>query len=226
MIAGAVVALTSSLWLGCAREAEQPLNAPSLAQALADLTVLDSLDVAIDTAQGSIPCEVFPARTPRAVAMFVGLARGRGAWRDPRTNEVVRRPYYRGLSFFRAIPGALIQAGCPLGNGTGHPGYRIPVESAPGDHERLMQPGALLLARYHPAPNREDPNPPPAGHVIGSQFVIALTDMSHLAGEVTVIGACRSLDVVRRIAGRVAAGERPQLNDVRFPEPVPHGSER
>jgi cyclophilin family peptidyl-prolyl cis-trans isomerase len=44
-----------------------------------------------------------------------------------------------------------------------------------------------------------------AGHVIGSQFVITLTDMRHLAGQVTVIGAGSELDVVGRLAERVAA---------------------
>ena len=115
---------------------------------------------------------------------------------------------YRDLAFFRAIPDALVQSGCPLGNGTGHPGYRIPVESGPDDARRLAHPGALLLARYHPAPNRVDPAPPPPGHVIGSQFVIALTDMSHLANEVTVIGSCSNLARVGAIASLVAAGGR------------------
>jgi cyclophilin family peptidyl-prolyl cis-trans isomerase len=115
---------------------------------------------------------------------------------------------YRDLAFFRAIPDALVQSGCPIGDGTGHPGYRLAVESSADDARRLARPGALLLARYHPAPNRIDPAPPPPGHVIGSQFVIALTDMRHLAGDVTVIGACSDLERVRAIASVVAAGER------------------
>jgi len=101
-----------------------------------------------------------------------------------------------------------VQSGCPVGDGTGHPGYRIPVESSPDDARRLAEPGALLLARYHPAPNRDDPEPPPPGHVIGSQFVIAVSDMSHLAGEVTVIGSCSDLPRVRAMASLVASGER------------------
>jgi peptidyl-prolyl cis-trans isomerase B (cyclophilin B) len=115
---------------------------------------------------------------------------------------------YRDLAFFRAIPDALVQSGCPVGDGTGHPGYRLAVESSADDSQRLARPGALLLARYHPAPNRTDPAPPPPGHVIGSQFVIALADMSHLANAVTVIGSCSDLERVRAIALTVASGKR------------------
>jgi peptidyl-prolyl cis-trans isomerase A (cyclophilin A) len=121
--------------------------------------------------------------------MFVGLARGRAAWRDPRGAAVTQRPMYRDLPFFRAIANAMLQSGCPIGNGTGHPGYRTPIESGANDASRFARPRALLLARYHPAPNRVDPDRPPPGHVIGSQFVVTLTDMSHLAGQIRVIGA-------------------------------------
>jgi cyclophilin family peptidyl-prolyl cis-trans isomerase len=131
---------------------------------------------------------------------------------------------YRDLPFFRAIPDALVQSGCPLGNGTGHPGYRIPVEPSPDDAQRLGRPGALLLARYHPPPNRVDPAPPPPGHVIGSQFVITLTDMSHLANEVTVIGSCTDLARVGAIASLVATGgRRVELTRVSIEGVLPDG---
>lgn len=139
--------------------------------------------------------------------MVVGLAAGRAPFRAA-SGEVVRRPYYRDMRFFRAIDGVLVQTGCPLNNGTGHPGYRIPVEPDPADGERLARPGALFLARYTPPPNRPDPAPPPPGEVIGPQLVVALANMSHLAGKVTVLGVCEDLDIVRRIAGVVARKER------------------
>jgi cyclophilin family peptidyl-prolyl cis-trans isomerase len=122
---------------------------------------------------------------------------------------VVRRPLYQDLAVFRGTPGALMQTGCPIGDGTGHPGYRIPVEASDGDAARLGRPGALVLARYTPPPNRIDPAPPPPGDVIGSQFAVTLTDMGHLAGQVTVIGSCADLDVVARVAALVAGKERP-----------------
>jgi len=163
----------------------------------------------METTEGAIRCELDPTRTPKSVAMFVGFATGRAPWRDPRTQQIVRRPLYADLAVFRAIPDALVQSGCPLGDGTGTPGYRVPVEPAADDRARLARPGALLLARYNPPPNRVDPSPPPPGAVIGSQFVVTLTDMSHLADQVTVVGSCADLDVARRVAKVVASRERP-----------------
>jgi peptidyl-prolyl cis-trans isomerase A (cyclophilin A) len=198
--------------LGCTPEAA-PLP-PSLAQALHGLARTTPLEVMLHTSEGKIPCTLDAQAAPRAVALFVGLARGRAAWRDPRTERVVHTPLYRDLSFFRAIAGAMLQSGCPLDNGTGHPGYRLPVEVAPDDDARLSRPGVLLLAHYQSPPNRVDPSPPPAGHVIGSQFVIGLTDMRHLAGKVSVIGKCRQLAIAHRVAERVVAQQSARLQRV------------
>jgi cyclophilin family peptidyl-prolyl cis-trans isomerase len=185
---------------------EKPLGPPS-AEEIG--VARGNVAITIDTTEGAIHCELDGARTPKSVAMFVGLATGRAPWRDPKTREIVRRPFYSDLAVFRAIPDALVQTGCPIGDGTGTPGYRIPVETSADDRERLARPGVLLLARYNPAPNRPDPNPPPPGDVIGSQIVIALSNMSHLADQVTVIGSCADHDVVRRISNLVAKKERP-----------------
>jgi peptidyl-prolyl cis-trans isomerase A (cyclophilin A) len=198
---------------GCRRQHDaggvgDALGPPAPEVALAGLPPGRPIAVRLETTEGTIHCELDPVRTPRAVALFVGLATGRARWRDPRTAAIGQRPLYDDLTFFRAIPDAMVQSGCPLGNGTGHPGYRIAVEQSPDDARRLARPGALLLARYHPAPNRVDPAPPPPGQVIGSQFVIALTDMSHLAGEVSVIGSCSDLARVSAVAVAVASGER------------------
>jgi peptidyl-prolyl cis-trans isomerase A (cyclophilin A) len=175
------------------------------------------LAATLETTEGVVRCIIEPARAPRAAAMFVGFAQGTARWRDPATGRPAHRPLYQDLSVFRATPGVSMQTGCPVGDGTGHPGYRIPVETSDDDRARLARPGALLFARYNPAPNRVDPHPPPTGHVIGSQFVVSLTDMSHLAGEHTVLGTCSDLDVVARIAAVVASKERPvRLTAVRI----------
>jgi peptidyl-prolyl cis-trans isomerase A (cyclophilin A) len=187
---------------------ERPLGPPSIDDALGGLPRDRPISIALETTEGAIHCDLDPTRAPKTVAMFVGFATGRASWRDPRTREIVRRPLYADLAVFRAIPNALVQTGCPIGDGTGTPGYRIPVETSPDDRERLARPGVLLLARYNPPPDRVDPNPPPPGDVIGSQFVIALQDMSHLADRTTVIGACSDLDVVRRVSKVVATKER------------------
>jgi len=183
------------------------LGPPSASVALAGLSLRAPIRIRLETSEGAVGCRLDPVRAPRAVALFVGLATGRARWRD-RQGGIVARPMYRDLAFFRAIPGMLVQSGCPVGDGTGSPGYRIPVETSQDDAQLLGEPGALLLARYHPAPNRVDPAPPPAGHVIGSQFVITLGKMSHLAGEVSVIGTCVDLERVATMATLVAAGER------------------
>lgn len=169
----------------------------------------ESIEARIETDQGILRCQVNHRRTPRAAAMFVALAAGRWRWRDPATRAETDRPMYENIEFFRAIEHVMIQSGCPLNKGTGDPGYRIEVEADAGDAQRLSQPGALVLARYTPPANREDPHPPMAGQVLGSQFAILLTDMHHLAGQVSVIGQCSELDVAHAIATRLARDKVP-----------------
>ena len=119
---------------------------------------------------------------------------------SPRSRALIEHTDYAGRAFFRAIPGVLVQTGSPTDDGSNGSQPRIAIELHEDDAARLAKPGVLLLARYTPPPNRVDPNPPKNGEVIGPQLVIGLVDMSHLAGTVTVAGACRDLDVVRRIS--------------------------
>lgn len=210
-----VLALTLALAACQQEEAPRP---PPPNVAFAGLPPNGPIALVLETNEGAIHCEVEPHKAPRAVAMFVGLARGLAPWRDSKTGVLTKRPFYADLDVFRATEGSLLQSGCPLGDGTGTPGYRIPVESSVADRQRLARPGALLLARYRAPPNRPDPHPPAPENVIGSQFVITLNDMSHLAGEVTVIGSCRDLDIAGRIASVVAHKERNvKLQRVSFP---------
>ncbi len=199
----------------CAKLRPKQASAPSPATALAGLPA-DSIGARLETSEGVIHCQLEPRLAPQAVALFVGLATGRGRWFDVRSQSVAERPMYRDLTFFRAVPDAFVQSGCPLGNGTGTPGYRIAREAAPDAAQRLARPGALLLVGYHAPPNRIDPSPPPPGQIIGSQFVIALGDLSHLASQVSVIGTCSDLERVRGIAERVAKKHTVQLQRVRI----------
>ena len=86
--------------------------------------------------------------------------------------------FYDGLIFHRVIPGFMIQGGCPLGNGTGGPGWNIKGEfTANGfkndlKHER----GVLSMARAM------DPNS------AGSQFFIMTTTSPHLDGQYASFG--------------------------------------
>lgn len=195
---------------GCRDRASAPeevLGPPRPDCALAGLD-RSAVPLVLETSEGAVRCSIDATRAKTAASMVVGLATGRAPFRDPRSGKVVRRAYFEDMLFFRAIEGALVQTGCPVGDGSGHPGYRVPVEVDAADGARLARPGALFLARYTPPPGRIDPAPPPPGDVIGTQLVIGLTDMSHLAGKVTVLGSCADLDVVRRIASAVAKKER------------------
>jgi cyclophilin family peptidyl-prolyl cis-trans isomerase len=82
----------------------------------------------IKTNQGDITVELFADTAPVTVDNFVGLATGTKEFTDPATSEKVKRPFYDGLVFHRVIKDFMIQGGCPLGTGSGGPGYRFEDE--------------------------------------------------------------------------------------------------
>lgn len=202
-------------WLALVGCDDDALGPPRPRDALAGISNTRAIAVRLETDRGNVDCRLDASRAPSAVALFVGLATGRARWRDPVRGEVLDTPLYRNLTFHRSIPGVMVQSGSPSGDATGYPGYRIPVEAHESDKRRLRKPGALVLARYTSPPHREDPHPPPPGHVLGSQFAITLTDMSHLAGSVSVLGACENLKTVAAIARAVRREKaRPRLERV------------
>ena len=69
-----------------------------------------SLTATIQTTKGDIKLKLFPDKAPLTVLNFVNLAKS---------------GFYNGLKFHRVIPDFMIQGGCPLGTGTGGPGYRF-----------------------------------------------------------------------------------------------------
>ena len=88
----------------------------------------DDLVATITTSHGIIAAKLFEDTAPITVENFIGLADGtrlleEGA--DPAT----AKPFYDGLVFHRVIPDFMIQGGCPLGNGTGGPGYAFEDET-------------------------------------------------------------------------------------------------
>ncbi len=127
----------------------------------------------LETSQGSIVCRLFEKEAPNTVANFIGLAEGSKEFHDPRTGQKVKRPFYHGLSFHRVIPGFMIQGGCPLGNGTGDPGYKFADEfhsSLRHDH-----PGRLSMANAGPNTN-------------GSQFFVTVAATPWLDNHHTIFG--------------------------------------
>lgn len=146
--------------------------------------------VHFETDRGEIVAELFEKDAPNTVANFVGLATGTKEWTDPRTGRKVTRPYYDGLTFHRVVPNFVIQGGCPLGTGTGGPGYRIKCETANNPRRHLR--GSLSMAH--------------AGKDTGgSQFFICHSPQPHLDGKHTVFGQVVSgIEVVDAIR----AGDR------------------
>jgi cyclophilin family peptidyl-prolyl cis-trans isomerase len=98
------------------------------APATADDAATANPVASIETSMGPISVELFAADAPRTVANFIGLAQGTKPFTDPSSQTEVKRPYYDGLVFHRVIKDFMIQGGCPLGTGTGGPGYQFADE--------------------------------------------------------------------------------------------------
>ncbi|MEM6551275.1 MAG: peptidylprolyl isomerase [Planctomycetota bacterium] len=126
----------------------------------------------IETSKGTITLELFDEEAPKTVGNFEKLAAD---------------GFYDGLKFHRVIPDFMIQGGCPLGTGTGDPGYKFDDE--PGalalKHDG---PGVLSMANAGPNTN-------------GSQFFITHGATPWLDGKHGVFGKVTDgQDVVNAIA--------------------------
>ncbi|HEX3033309.1 MAG TPA: peptidylprolyl isomerase [Bacillota bacterium] len=126
----------------------------------------------IDTVKGQVKINLFDEEAPNTVLNFVKLSQD---------------GFYDGLSFHRVIPGFVAQGGCPVGNGTGGPGYCIPceVDNNPHKHEA----GSLSMAHR-------------GRDTGGSQFFICHDEQPHLDGVHTVFGKVadqESFDVVLKL---------------------------
>jgi peptidyl-prolyl cis-trans isomerase A (cyclophilin A) len=158
----------------------------TLEEATKGLSGSGTLTATIETTEGKFTCELYDKQAPITVANFVGLARGLRPWKDPKSGQWVKKPFYDGLIFHRVIPGFMIQGGDPLGMGTGNPGYRFADEFVA--ELRFDKPGLLAMANAGPATN-------------GSQFFITEGTPQHLSGRHTIFGLCEPTSLVAKIAG-------------------------
>jgi peptidyl-prolyl cis-trans isomerase A (cyclophilin A) len=143
--------------------------------------------VHFETDKGEIVCELFEDDAPGTVANFVGLANGTKEFTDPKTGKKTKRAYYDGLAFHRVIKDFMIQGGCPLGSGTGGPGFTIKDELS--GKKQVHKAGSLSMAKTAA---------PDSG---GSQFFICHTPQPHLDRKHTVFGEVVSgMEAVLKIA--------------------------
>jgi cyclophilin family peptidyl-prolyl cis-trans isomerase len=151
--------LAKKLW-----EREQQLRE---AEARAD----DLPRVLLKTTRGDLLLELYENEAPQTIGNFISL---------------VEQGFYNGLSFHRVLPGFMAQGGCPRGDGTGGPSYRIYCECHQEGYRRHFR-GTLSMAH--------------AGRDSGgSQFFITFRRTSHLDGQHTAFGrVIEGLEVLEKL---------------------------
>ena len=128
--------------------------------------------VVLKTNRGEIVLELFENEAPNTVGNFISL---------------VEKKYYDGLTFHRVLQNFMAQTGCPLGNGTGGPGYNIKDECRKPIHRKHFR-GSLSMAKG---------TAPDTG---GSQFFLCFLPTSQLNGKHTVFGRIvKGMDILAKI---------------------------
>ena len=154
--------------------------------------------ITLHTNRGDVVVDLFQDHAPKTVENFVGLAGGTKEYIDPETGKPATGNYYDGLTFHRVIDGFMIQGGCPIGNGTGGPGYEFADEFHP--ELSFNRPYLLAMANRGPGTN-------------GSQFFITVVPTPHLNrrhtifGEVTDEASRKVVDEIAQV--RTGYGDRP-----------------
>jgi cyclophilin family peptidyl-prolyl cis-trans isomerase len=130
----------------------------------------------MDTNKGPVKIELLPDIAPMHVTSFIYLS---------------RLGFYDGLSFHRVITGFMAQGGCPLGTGTGGPGYEYGGEFSPSVKHDV--PGLLSMANAGPGTD-------------GSQFFLTFVPTPWLDGKHTIYGkVVEGMDTLKKLE---AAGSR------------------
>ncbi len=128
----------------------------------------------IRTNHGDMTVELFPVEAPRTVNNFVFLARD---------------GFYDNGSFHRVLKDFMIQGGCPLGTGTGGPGYRFQDEPVTRQYVK----GTLAMANAGPNTN-------------GSQFFVVHGANAGLPPNDTIFGMLTGVEETLDTLANVAVG--------------------
>ncbi len=130
--------------------------------------------ILMKTTKGDIEIELFENEAPMAVANFISL---------------VKEKFYDGLTFHRVLDGFMAQGGCPVGDGSGGPGYKIPCESHQDNYRKHFR-GSISMAH--------------AGRDTGgSQFFLTFTPAHFLNEQHTVFGRIiKGMDVLAKLQRR------------------------
>jgi cyclophilin family peptidyl-prolyl cis-trans isomerase len=147
-----------------------------------------SYQIEFQTSLGRITLDLWPELAPGHCRNIIGLA---------------RIGYYDGIIFHRVIAGFMAQVGCPLGTGTGGPGYTIDAEF----NDQLHEAGVLSMART------SDPNS------AGSQLFLCLDRAPHLDRQYTAFGKTAddsSLETLLTIGRLATDGQDRPTDEVRI----------
>ncbi len=139
--------------------------------------------VKLETTAGDITVELFENEAPETVGNFISL---------------VEKGFYDGLKFHRVLQGFMAQGGCPKGDGTGGPGYKIYCECVNDNHRNHFA-GSLSMAKEV------------ARHTGGSQFFVNFVPTPQLNGQHTVFGrVIEGMDVLPKIVKQDPEARSPQ----------------
>jgi len=151
------------------------------------------MEAHINTNKGTIKLNLFYDLVPVTVSNFVNLA---------------NRGYYNNLKFHRVIDDFMVQTGCPLGTGTGGPGYNFEDEFHPSlKHDK---PGVLSMANSGPGTN-------------GSQFFITHLETPWLDNHHSVFGLVTdndSQDIINNICQDDTISSIDIIGDLESNDPI------
>lgn len=144
--------------------------------------------VRLSTSKGDVVVELFENEAPETVGNFISL---------------VEQKFYDGLVFHRVLPAFMAQGGCPRGDGTGDPGYKIYCECYKDNYRKHFR-GTLSMAH--------------AGKDTGgSQFFITFLPTPSLNGKHTAFGRIvEGMDVLAKLQ-RIdpeATGSKPEPDKI------------